>query len=878
MSRGMKVMRDLPLLVWFVAAVAVALGHRWIPEATWLMVHLIALGALTHSVMVWSAHFTAALLKTRADDAASARADLRLGLLGVGALFVFIGVPAAMWWLVLAGTIAVGVAVLWHAVELVRDFRRALPGRFRICIRYYVAAASLLPVGIGFGAALAFGLDDTWHARLLIAHTMTNLLGWIGLTVVGTLVTFWPTLLRTRMDDRAERLAKQTLPVLLAGIAVVIAGSLTGIRAVSVAGLGVYVAGLVWWGRSLWTPVHRKPPREFAPASVGLAAVWGVVSIVATAAFLLRTDDVQLADGYPMLASIWVVGFLLQLVMGALSYLLPSVIGGGPRIVRAAGARMDRFATARLVVINGGLVLWLLPLPSWVMVTISALVMLALAAFLPILMSSVLTSAREKRLQAAGEAPVLERPAKTPERPSAFTGSGLVAGVAALVLAFSIGIGADPSAIGLGSGQPGASETVAQTGETVRIKVVAKDMRFSPSSVHVKPGDRLVIDLVNEDPTQIHDLLVGDKRTPRLRPGESAEIDLGVIQASVQGWCTVVGHRQMGMVFDVIVDGAVPISPSPTPTATSTHGMDHGMDQGGQQAQLSGTIDPVVPPLTDETVHKVTLEVTEVPLEVAPGIWQTRWTYNGRSVAPTLHGRIGDVFEVTLVNNGTMGHSIDFHASNLAPDQPMRTIPPGVSLVYSFKAERAGIWMYHCSTMPMTAHIAAGMAGAVIIEPEGGFGEVDREYVVTQSEVYLSSAATGPEAATEVNADAVMAEKPDKVVFNGIANQYDQQPFQAKVGERIRFWVLDIGPNRPSSFHIVGAQFDTVYFEGAYQLRRGVDAYGNTGGGSQALGLLPAQGGFVELTFPEAGHYPVVSHIMVDAERGAHGIVEVTDR
>ncbi len=113
-------------------------------------------------------------------------------------------------------------------------------------------------------------------------------------------------------------------------------------------------------------------------------------------------------------------------------------------------------------------------------------------------------------------------------------------------------------------------------------------------------------------------------------------------------------------------------------------------------------------------------------------------------------------------------------------------------------------------------------------------------------------------------------------MFNGVAHQYDAHPFAARVGERVRFWVLDAGPSRATSFHIVGGQFDTVYAEGAYLLREGRGRFGETDAGSQALGLQPAQGGFVELTFGEAGHYPVVSHIMVDAERGAHGIVAVT--
>jgi len=233
---------------------------------------------------------------------------------------------------------------------------------------------------------------------------------------------------------------------------------------------------------------------------------------------------------------------------------------------------------------------------------------------------------------------------------------------------------------------------------------------------------------------------------------------------------------------------------------------------------------------------------------------------------PVLHGRVGDEFVITLVNDGTIGHSIDFHAGSLAPDRPMRTIAPGESLTYRFTATRAGIWLYHCATMPMSAHIANGMFGAVVIEPPG-LPAVDRSYLLVQSELYLG----GP--GGQVDVDKLAAEQPDLVVFNGYANQYDHQPLPARVGERVRVWVLNAGPNRASSFHVVGGQFDTVWSEGAYQLRP--DDPGS--GGAQVLPLLPAQGGFVELTFPEAGHYPFVSHVMVDAERGAHGVFRVTD-
>ncbi len=250
--------------------------------------------------------------------------------------------------------------------------------------------------------------------------------------------------------------------------------------------------------------------------------------------------------------------------------------------------------------------------------------------------------------------------------------------------------------------------------------------------------------------------------------------------------------------------------------------------------------------------------------EVAPGVTQRLWTFGGEAPGPVLHGRVGDVFDITLVNHASMSHSIDFHAGQVAPDAVMRTIAPGESLHYRFTATHSGIWLYHCSTAPMSVHIANGMFGAVVIDPPG-LAAVDEEYVVVQSELYF-----GPQGGP-VDAAKVAAERPDAVVFNGAARQYDAHPLTARVGDRVRVWVLDAGPNRPTAFHVVGGQFDTVFAEGAYRLRRG----NAESGASQALGLQPAEGGFVELTFAEAGHYPFVSHLMVDAERGAHGMFDV---
>lgn len=140
--------------------------------------------------------------------------------------------------------------------------------------RYYVSAAITVPVGAGFGAALALGLDDRWRANLLVAHTMTMLLGWVGLTVVGTLVTFWPTVLRTRMDDPRGAARARGAAILLIAIGLIVAGSLLGMREAAAAGLVGYAVGLLWFGRCLVAPLRQHPPREFAAASILAGAVW----------------------------------------------------------------------------------------------------------------------------------------------------------------------------------------------------------------------------------------------------------------------------------------------------------------------------------------------------------------------------------------------------------------------------------------------------------------------------------------------------------------------------------------------------------------------------------------------------------------------------
>ena len=273
--------------------------------------------ALTHAAVVWSEHFTHALLRTTAGPDTPARTTRRA--LAVGALAVFVGVPGELWWLTLSGAVMVSGAVLVHGWRLWRELRHALPGRFRVTVQYYVGAAACLPLGAGFGATLAHGLDDEWHARFLMAHTLTNVLGWLGLTLVGTTVTFWPTVLRTRIDPRADRLARQALPVLLGSLIIVDAAALAGVRWGVVAGLVGYTAGLSWTWRSLLVTLRGRAPREFASGSIGAGIVWFTVALIATGVVIATARDGRaLTDSYSLLAALWGAGFAAQLLLGAL--------------------------------------------------------------------------------------------------------------------------------------------------------------------------------------------------------------------------------------------------------------------------------------------------------------------------------------------------------------------------------------------------------------------------------------------------------------------------------------------------------------------------------------------------------------------------------
>ncbi|MEC5152483.1 multicopper oxidase domain-containing protein [Cryobacterium sp. GrIS_2_6] len=859
---------------WLFLALVVVIVHRFLPVAPWLMVHLLLLGAVSSAVLIWSQHFADTLLR---HPAPGGRVSLgwRLAAHTVGAMLVITGMIGGWWPIVLSGGILVGANALAHATILAVQSRGALPSRFAPLVRYYVAAGACLAIGVTLGVLMA-RMDDSEdsYARLFIGHIGLNLLGWVGLTVIGTVALLWPTILHVRVADGTRAAARWTLPLFLAGLAVLGLGCLLGERLLVGLGVLAYLAGLARVLADILRYGRVAPAVTFAGWSIGSALAWFTLC---TAGFGLLVSTASswtvAADWIEQLILAFLVGFAAQVLLGALTYLLPVVLGGGPRVSKATSRELERGALFRVVVVNGGLVIYLLPVPSLVKVAVSLLVVATLASFL-ILMIRALKTNRVLRSSTDVVAPVSAPiPGAGPVHPRR-TGSVVVA-AGALLLAITIGVAMEPASLGVAGGL--AITSVPTTGHTTTIDVAMAGMRFSPDSVSVPVGDTLVINLTNAD-DRVHNLVLDTGVTSgSVSPGTTAVVNAGVVGTAISGWCSIAGHKQLGMVFAIVVTGAA--------AAGTEQG---GMDMSGGTGSGSGAraapsaaddVDLMKKPAADfvardarltpasaETVHTLTLTATNVQTEVSPGVQQTLWTYNGTAPGPTLHGRVGDVFVITFVNGGTIDHSIDFHAGSLAPDRPMRTIMPGESLTYRFTASRSGIWLYHCSTMPMSAHIANGMFGAVIIDPPG-LAPVSAEYVLVQSEFYLGAQGA------EVDAARVATQQPDLLAFNGYANQYVDRPLIARVGDRVRVWVLDAGPNVGSSFHVVGGQFDSVFKEGDYLLRAG----GSTGtGGAQVLDLAAAQGGFVELSFPESGHYSFVSHVMSDAEKGARGIFDVT--
>jgi len=457
----------------------------------------------------------------------------------------------------------------------------------------------------------------------------------------------------------------------------------------------------------------------------------------------------------------------------------------------------------------------------------------------------------------------------------AFCGGAALFGIPLVFAALALGSGA-PAGDNGGAGAPTAESPAASVSASPapasdeiigELEFHAFDLGFDPASVELDQPGRYAVTFEN-DGAILHNLTFADGTVLEAEAGQTAAGEV-VVPAEGLGYvCSIPGHADGGMKGAITITGS---NPDEVPHSGSGHDPSaNAAIEPDPDAPEYLPRDPAAPDLPAGDVHEFELVVSEHEMTVAPGIVQTVWSFGDSVPGPVLRVKVGDTVRVTLVNPETnkLPHSIDFHASMVAWNDEMRSINPGEELVYEFVAKYAGVYMYHCGTTPALHHIAQGMFGMIIVEPEGGLAPVEHEFALVQNEWYMVEQA-GFISLEEASA---AAPAPDAVVWNGIVNQYADHPIQVPVGEEVRVFVLNAGPSIDSSFHVVGTIFHEVIKEGVHLVE------GNDGNwGSQAVDLAPAQGAIVEMRFDEDGMYPIVTHAFNFVGRGALGMFQAGD-
>lgn len=313
----------------------------------------------------------------------------------------------------------------------------------------------------------------------------------------------------------------------------------------------------------------------------------------------------------------------------------------------------------------------------------------------------------------------------------------------------------------------------------------------------------------------------------------------------------------------VLLVGGIILSQLPTAVTSTTTSSTSNQSVATVAVPPHQTYNALAPAVPQGTTINLTLTVEELLLSIAPGVAYHAWTFNGTVPGPVLRVRQGQAVHFTLVNEGNMPHSIDFHAAQTPWNVNYQSVAPGKSFSFTWRANYPGVFLYHCGAPVTIYHMVNGMYGAIIVDPANGWRPA-QEFVLVQSEFYTAQL---PDGTYTVDNTKLMNGTPDYVVFNGYANQYQESPLVAKVGQRIRLFLVNAGPTLFSAFHIIGAIFSDTYIDGnpANHLI-----------GDQTVTVPPGGGVVVELTIPEAGRYPFVTHSFMGVGKGALGMIKVT--
>ena len=280
----------------------------------------------------------------------------------------------------------------------------------------------------------------------------------------------------------------------------------------------------------------------------------------------------------------------------------------------------------------------------------------------------------------------------------------------------------------------------------------------------------------------------------------------------------------------------------------------------------------VPPPITRDYAAKVVVNMETVELvgQLADGVDYTFWTFDSTVPGSFIRVREGDTIEFNLANHPSskMPHNIDLHAvTGPGGGAASSFTAPGHASKFTFKALNPGLYVYHCATAPVGMHIANGMYGLILVEPEGGLPKVDKEFYVMQSEFYTKGP-YGQEGLQPFDMAKALLETPDYVVFNGaVGAMTGDNKIKAQVGETVRMFVGNGGPNLVSSFHVIGEIFDKVYVEGGSLINNNVQST-----------LVPAGGSaIVEFKLDVPGDFILVDHSIFRAfNKGALGILAVS--
>jgi len=284
----------------------------------------------------------------------------------------------------------------------------------------------------------------------------------------------------------------------------------------------------------------------------------------------------------------------------------------------------------------------------------------------------------------------------------------------------------------------------------------------------------------------------------------------------------------------------------------------------------------VPPPITRKAPAVVHVELTarEFKGTLAEGLTEPTeyqfWSFNGHVPGPVIRARVGDTLELVISNEATssMDHNIDLHAvSGPGGGAKVTLVKPGQSKTVRFKLLNPGLFMYHCAAPPVTDHIANGMYGMILVEPEAGLPAVDHEYAVVQSEFYIKETRED-EGLVHFDHEKALAETPTFVVFNGrVGGLQGPRQLTARVGETVRVYFVNAGPNLTSAWHIIGVIFDKLWALGGI----GAEPLRNI----QTTSVAPGGAAIAEFKVVVPGDYTVVDHSIFRLEKGAVGILHV---